>query len=160
VSGGWTRQIGRSSFDTQSATSLGFSYGYRLHKNIEAETGLHLALDPTGDVCSRFGCTDAGDRYYWVPFGLRFIAPLYGGRVELGVGGGGLWEKYTSTSLGTNATPYERHGWGGYFVGSAAVALDHSRHFWLGAAPRWFLANPRYARDRWFQVTGEFGFRF
>jgi hypothetical protein len=40
------------------------------------------------------------------------------------------------------------------------VALDRSRHWWLGATPRWFLANPHYRRDRWLQIAGEVSFRF
>jgi len=40
------------------------------------------------------------------------------------------------------------------------VALDHFYHFWLGVTPRWFLANPAYARDRWFQIACELSFRF
>ena len=76
-SGGWTRQIGGYSFEEkQTATGLGLSYGHRLHRYIEAEVGLFTALDPTGDVCGSFGCVDVDDHFFWVPFGVRFIAPL------------------------------------------------------------------------------------
>ncbi len=159
-SGGWSREIGGNSFERQAATGLGISYGHRIHKYVEAETGVFTALNPTGDVCSAHGCVDVNDRYFWVPFGVRFIAPLYHDRVEFSGGGGGLYEKYTVGSPGPGGAPQPRQGWGGYFVGAAAVALDHSRHFWLGATPRWFLANPAYARDRWFQISGEFSVRF
>ena len=157
-SGAWSRQINKS-FQQQTATGLGLSYGYRVHKYVEAEAGVFTALDPTGEICSHNGCEDIGDHYFWVPFGARFIAPLYLGRIEFSGGGGGLYEKYTGgAEFGGAFLP--RHGWGGYFVGSAAVALDHSRHFWLGVTPRWFLANPANARDRWFQISGEFSVRF
>ena len=160
-SGGWTRQVGGYSYvEKETATGLGLSYGYRLHKYVEAEAGLFSALDPTGEICSHNGCVDVNDHFYWVPFGVRFIAPLYLGRIEFSGGGGGLYERYTVGSPFPGGGPSPRHGWGGYFVGSAAVALDHSRHFWLGAAPRWFLANPASARDRWFQFAGELSFRF
>jgi hypothetical protein len=158
-SGGWSRQIGGVSFPKQSAIGLGGSYGYRLNKHVEAEAGLFTTLDPTGEQCSSSGCVDVGDRYYWLPFGIRFIAPLVEGRAELSAGGGGLYEKYTANPTPWGA-PEGRHGWGGYFVGSAAVALDPSRHFWLGVTPRFFLANPTYARDRWLQLCGEFSVRF
>jgi hypothetical protein len=160
-SGGWSSQIGGISFvEHQTATGLGLSYGYRVHQYIEAEAGVFTAFDPAGESCSHNGCVDIGDHYFWVPFGVRFIAPLYLGRIEFSGGGGGLYQKYTVGSPTIGGGPDPRHGWGGYFVGSAAVALDHSRHFWLGATPRWFLANPANARDRWFQISGEFSVRF
>jgi hypothetical protein len=158
-SGGWATQANQR-FESQSATSLGISYGYRFHKYVEVEGGLLTALDPTGEICSHNGCIDVDDRFFWLPFGVRFIAPLYLGRIEFSGGGGGLYEKYTVGSPFPGGGPSDRHGWGGYFVGSAAVALDHSHHFWLGATPRWFLANPASARDRWFQIAGELTFRF
>ena len=161
LSGGWTRQIGGYSFqDKQTATGLGLSFGRRLHRYIEAEVGLFTALDPTGDICESFGCVDVDDHFFWVPFGLRFVAPLYLGRIEFSGGGGGLYEKYTVGGPSPGGGPSPRDGWGGYFVGSVACALDHSRHVWLSATPRWFLANPAYARDRWFQVSGEISVRF
>lgn len=160
-SGGWTRQTGGNSFeDKLSATGLGFSYGHRIHKFIEPEVGVFTALDPTGEICNGNGCVDVNDRYFWVPFGVRFVTPLLLGRIELSAGGGGLYEKYTVGSPFPGGGPSPRNGWGGYFLGSAAVALDHGRHFWLGATPRWFLANPQYARDRWLQVSGELSVRF
>ena len=160
-SGGWTRQFGGYSYvDKQTGPGLGISYGHRFHQFIEAETGLFAALDPTGNICNRFGCVDVQDRYVWIPFGVRFVAPLYLGRIEFSGGGGGLYEKYTVGNASSGGGPYDRDGWGGYFVGSAAVSLDRGRRFWLAGTPRWFLANPRYARDRWFQISGEFSFRF
>lgn len=159
-SGGWSRQVGGYSFEQESAASLGLSYGYRFLKYAEAETGLFTALDPTGEICSHIGCVDVSDHFFWIPFGVRFIAPLYLGRIEFSGGGGGLYEKYTVGAPSPGGGPLPRQGWGGYFLGSAAVALDHSRHLWLGVTPRWFLANPAYARDRWFQITGEFSVRF
>ena len=159
-SGGWSRQVGGDSYETQTSTGLGLSYGYRVHNHVEAEAGLFTVLDPTSEVCGHSGCVDVNDRFFWVPFGVRFVAPLYLGRIEFSGGGGGLYEKYTVGSPFPGGGPLPRNGWGGYFVGSAAMALDHSRHFWLGATPRLFLANPAYARDRWFQISGELSFRF
>jgi hypothetical protein len=135
---------------------LGLSYGYRVRSYVEAQAGLFTALDPTGEVCSHNGCIDVNDHFVWVPFGVRFIAPLYLGRIQFSGGGGRLYERYTVGSSAFGGGPLPRHRWGGYFVGSAAMALDPSRHLWLGVTPRWFLANPAYARDRWFQIAGEF----
>ncbi len=161
VSGGWSRQVGGYAFEPkQTAPGLGISYGHRFHGFIEAETGLFTAIDPTGKQCSEFGCVDIDDRFWWIPFGVRFVAPLYLGRIEFSGGGGGLYEKYTVGGPVPYGAPAGRAGWGGYFVASAAVSLDHSRRFWLAFTPRWFLANPPGPRDRWIQLSGEFRFRF
>jgi len=87
-SGGFATQIKR--YQSESATGLGISYGYRFYKYIEAEGGLFTALDPTGEICSHNGCVDVNDRFFWLPFGVRLIAPLYLGRIEFSGGGGGL----------------------------------------------------------------------
>jgi len=160
-SGGWSRQIGGYAIEHPTATGLGISYGFRAQKHIELEVGLFTALHPSPDLCYAYGCTEVDDRFFWVPFGVRLIEPLLNGRLELSAGGGGLHENYSlsnSASLPTGARSYS--GWGGYFAGGAALALDRSRHWWLGATPRWFLANPQYGRDRWFQLSGELSFRF
>jgi len=159
-SGGWSRDIGGVSFDRKSATSLGLSYGRRVWKYAEVEAGVFTALDPTGDLCSAHGCVDAKDNFLWIPVGVRFIAPVAQGRVEVSAGGGGLFERYRTDDPFSGVRPFARTAWGGYFSGGAAVALDRGRHFWLGASPRWFLANPPYDRDRWFQITGEVSYRF
>ncbi len=102
------------------------------------------------------------DRFIWVPFGVRGILPLRNGQIELSAGGGGLYEKYSVSNPNPSVGLLSRSGWGGYFVAGAAVAIDRDRHFWLGASPRWFLANANgaNAHDRWFVVSGEFSFRF
>jgi len=160
-SGGYTQQFGGYSYvPKEAATGFGLSYGHRFRRYVEAEAGVFTTNNPTGDICASYGCTDVGDRYWWVPFGVRLIAPLYLGRVEFAGGGGGLYENYTVANPFEGFAPLPRQGWGGYFVGSAAIALDHAHRFWLGATPRWFLANPAHARDRWFQISGEFSVRF
>jgi hypothetical protein len=65
---------------------------------IELEASLFTAFNPAGEVCSRIGCIDVDDRFYWVPFRVRFIAPLYFDRIEFSAGGGGPYEKYTRRS--------------------------------------------------------------
>lgn len=159
-SGGWSRQVGGYSFQKQTATGLGTSYGYRLHRYVEAEAGVFTALQPAPDIRGAHYFWDPDDRFVWVPFGVRFIAPVYLGRIEFSGGGGGLYEEYSVSNPNLGFGLQSRHGWGGYFVGSAAVALDRKKHFWLGATPRLFLANPAYARDRWFQISGEASVRF
>jgi len=159
LSGGWGSQISVFPTNGESAPALGISYGFRPLRWFELESGLVTALHPGGPICSAHGCFDPDDRYFWVPFGVRFVAPIAWQRVELSAGGGGLYQKYTANS----ANPYnvQSYGaWGGYFTGGAAVSLDRSRRFWLGATPRVMLANPAFRRDRWFVITGDVGFRF
>ena len=158
VSGGWGEQLSVYSYDRQTAPVLGLSYAFRPLRWFELETGLFAGLQPGQEQCSAHGCFDPNDRYFWVPFGARFVAPMAWRRVELSAGGGGLYENYSVSNANFNVR--SRSGWGGYFAGGAAVAIDRSQHFWLGATPRFFLANPAYARDRWFVITGDVSFRF
>jgi hypothetical protein len=162
VSGGWVRQWNGYSYEPlTTAPVVGLSYGYRPLKFMEFEAGVHVALHPGGESCNAHGCYDPNDRYIWVPFGVRFIAPLVARRLELSAGGGGLYERY---SVSNPDSPFGQFGgyggWGGYFSAGAAVALDRRHRFWAGATPRVILANPRYRRDRWFTITGDISFRF
>ena len=117
-------------------------------------------MQPSPDIRGANYFWDPNDRFVWVPFGVRFIAPLYLGRIEFSGGGGGLYEKYSVSNPNIGFGLVSRGGWGGYFAGSVSFALDRGKHFWLGATPRWFLANAASARDRWFQLAGEFSVRF
>jgi hypothetical protein len=155
--GGWSRQIGDSPED---APGFGLSYGYRIHKYIEPEVGVFAALQPSSVMSSAHYTIDPDDRFVWITWGVRFIAPLNLERFEFSGGGGGLYEKYSVSDplIEPPLMPYE--GWGGYFVGSASVALDRNKRFWLGATPRLFLANPGDRRDRWFQISADFSVRF
>jgi hypothetical protein len=163
VSGGWMRQLyGYPYAELTTAPLVGLSYGYRPLQFMEFEAGIDVALQPGRQSCTQYGCYDPNDRYVRVPFGVRFIASLVKGRVELSAGGGGLYEQY-SVSRPYNPFTGSRGrygGWGGYFKESAAVALDHRRRFWAGVTPRVILANPPYVRHRWFTITGDLSFRF
>jgi hypothetical protein len=100
----------------------------------------------TPDICSSHGCYNPNDRFIWVSVGVRFVAPLWRGRLELSTGGGGAYESYSVSNENTAFGIQSVDGWGSYFVGGGAVALDHGRHWWLGSSPHWFLANP--TKDR------------
>lgn len=158
-SGGWADQIGPS-YQGENATSLGLTYAYRLNRYVEFEAGVHTALQPGPEIRGYAYDFKPHDRYIWVPFGVKFIVPINHNRFELSAGGGGLYQKYSISNSGSGFGLEPYHAWGGYLVESASVALDRGRHFWLGVAPRFFLANGAYHRDRWFTVTGEFSFRF
>jgi len=158
--GGWTHEL--NGYEPETAAVLEGSYGYRLRRHLQVEAGLVVGLQPAAELCSAHGCSQPHDRYYWVPFGLRVVAPLWRGRLEVSAGGGGVYEKYVVAN--TNQIPccfYGVDGWGGYFVGGAAVPLDRGRHWWVGASPKWFLANPTEGQhDRWFVIPLEFSWRF
>jgi hypothetical protein len=161
LSGGWSRQVNGYPYEEkETAAGLGLSYGYRVQTHIELEAGVFAALQPSADIRGGNYFWDPDDRFVWFPFGVRFIAPLYLGRIEFSGGGGGLYEKYSVGNPNIAFGLESRGGWGGYFVGSASVALDRGKHSWLGATPRWFLANAAGVRDRWFQIAGELSVRF
>jgi hypothetical protein len=160
-SGGWSREAGGYYYaHNDTATGLGLSCGHRVLGFMEAEAGMFTALEPSPDIRGAHYSLDPNDRFIWVPFGVRFIAPLYLGRIEFSGGGGGLYERYSISNPNPGFGLVAYSGWGGYFLGSAAVSLDRRRRLWLGATPRLFLANPRYARDRWLQVAAEISWRF
>ena len=159
VSGGWSRQMFGDPYDHETAPLVGLSYGYRPLKFMEFEAGVDVALQPRREMCTQYGCYDPNDRYIRVPFGVRFIAPLVAGRVELSAGGGGLYQKYSVSNPSKFGTS-SRSNWGGYFSAGAAVALDHRHRFWVGATPRVILANPPHTSNRWFTITGDLSFRF
>ena len=83
LSGGWARQLLGEPFERQTAPAVGLSYGYRPLRFLEVEAGVLVALHPGGQLCNAHACYDPFDRYLWVPFGVRFIAPLSAGRFEL-----------------------------------------------------------------------------
>lgn len=161
LSGGWSRDIGGPYYsEKNTAPGLGFSYGYRVHKYIEPEAGVFAALQPSPNIQGARYYVNPNDRFLWVTWGVRFFAPLYLQRIEFSGGGGGLHEKYSVSDAVSYMGWRPYTAWGGYFVGSASVALDRGKRFWLGATPRFFLANPEGGRDRWFQISGEFSVRF
>lgn len=136
-----------------TVVSLGATYGYRITRTMELESGAFGAINPVAGNCGYNGCFTPGGRAIWVPFGVRFILPLKHDRFELSAGAGGLYENISGGGYGYNA-------FGAYVKTSPAVALDHGRHFWLGATPRIMIVNGQYARDRWFMLTGDIGLRF
>jgi len=156
----WSREIGGYSYEPKlTGTGLGLSYGYRFQKYIEADAGMFTALNPSPSFRGANYYVVPDDRFLWVPFGLRFIAPLYVGRIEFS-GGGGLYEKYWVSNPNPGFGVVSYAAWGGYFSAGAAVSLDRRRHFWAGPSARWYLANGTYARDRWVQVGADMSYRF
>lgn len=161
-SGGFAHDIHARCCQADTSVSLGATYSYHLFRNLGVEAGVVSALNPTPEIRGAHYDIVPRDRFIWVPFGLRGILPLKRGRVELSAAAGGLYEKYSISNPNSAVGLVSRDGWGGYFAGGAAIAMDRGRHFWLGASPRWYLANSNdgYAHDRWFVIAGDLGFRF
>lgn len=161
-SGGYARDIHSFCCRTYTAVSLGATYSYRLFHNMELEAGVVTALYPAPEIRGATYDIKPEDRFIWAPFGLRGILPLQRDRIELSAAAGGLYEKYSVSNPNPAFGLQSRDGWGGYFAGGAAIAIDRGRRVWLGASPRWYLvnANGGYAHDRWFVIAGDLGFRF
>ena len=153
-SGGVGKCLGQCYGILDTSTSLGTTGGVRVTPSIELEAGVFGQINPVGPSCGAHGCITPSSDYIWVPFGGRFIRPIAHGRAEFSVGGGGLFEHFSTSDQ------YSYNGFGGYLKTSLAVALDHHRHFWIGATPRWNIANSGNYRDRWFLITGDIGVRF
>lgn len=138
-SGGQSWEVFKSFTDTDTAVSLGGTYGYRLMKNVAVEGGVLVGIRPFPPGCESFGCFNGDNRFVWVPFGARFILPLKHDRYELSAGGGGVWESYSVSNPNTAFGGGSYSGFGGYFKGSAGVALDPRRHFWISGTCGGFL---------------------
>jgi len=157
VSGGYgcsVRGVGCGESDTAGAT--GATYSRRVLPFLWAEAGVLAALQPTGAYVNRLGTFPIDSHAIWVPFGVRGTLPL-SHRFEASLGVGGVYEKF-SVAQYYGVGPYPHEGWGGYLSPSIAFALDHKRHFWLGASPRFFFIDG--SSDRWLMFTGDLGFRF
>ncbi len=159
-SAGWMQQLFGYSFERETAPVLGLSYGYRPLKFVEFEAGVDVSLHPRAELCTQSFCYQPGDRYIRVPFGVRFIAPLVARRVELSLGGGGMVQKYSVSNPYSPFGVVSRYNWGGYFLGGAAVAIDHRRRFWVSVTPRLILANTPHTVNRFLIITGDLSFRF
>ena len=141
-----------------SAPSVGVTYAYRLLPPMDVEAGIDTALSLGSEARGANYDIKANDRFIWVPFGLRGVLPLRRDRVEISIGAGGTYEKYSAS----DSLFVPRNGWGGYASVGAAVALDGRRHFWLGASPHLFFVNADrgYAHDRWLSANLGLGLRF
>jgi hypothetical protein len=159
LSGGAAPCLGSCYGPDDTSPSLGATGGVRITPRIELEAGVFAAIDPIGQGCDHIGCFTPSSNYIWVPFGMRFIRPIAHDRVEFSVGGGGLFEHF-STGEQAGSAGFDYNGFGGYGKASLAIALDRHRHFWIGATPRVIVANSGNFRDRWFMITGDIGLRF
>lgn len=159
---GFAHNIGNTGYNGDSAPSFALTYAYRVVPHLDVEAGAVGTSSLGTEVRGASYDVKADDHLLWVPFGIRGVLPLRGGRVEISAGGGGTYEKYFvgNPTLALGFVP--RTGWGGYAVAGAAVALDEGKRFWLSASPRFLFANTNrgYSDDRWFALNVGLGVRF
>jgi hypothetical protein len=155
--GGQAFNVGGAGSNGSAGTAFGIDYGYRILPNLQIEAGVLTARDLTGELRGANYTVVPDDSFLWLTSGARGILPLK--RVELSIGAGGLYGRYSGFPAPFGDVR-SHSSWGGYVTGSAAVALDHKRHFWIGVSPRYFISNGTDARDRWVIITGDFSFRF
>jgi hypothetical protein len=158
---GYARQLNPSCCQTDTAVSFGVTYGRRIMRYLEAEAGVTIAKNPAPEIRGANFDIKPDDRFIWIPFGVRGVLPLHGGRVEISAGGGGLIDKYSVSNPNPAVGLVSHAGVGGYLDGGAAIAITPSRRFWLGASTHVYLANIDEAtHDRWMTLNAEFSYRF
>lgn len=67
--------------NSDTAVSLGATYGYRAFHYVEIEAGVTTALNPTPELRGANYNIKPDTRFIWVPFGVRGILPLRRGRI-------------------------------------------------------------------------------
>lgn len=144
---------GTSAF--HNGPSFAGEYELGLHKYVAATFGVENYLLPF-DNYSRWGSTSTRERVTLMPFGLRGVVPVAGGRAELfaGVGGAQLWS--SEYNLGQ---PYYGSNFLFHLNGGARIALDRAQHFRLGPTVRYYRDVGR-PTQQWLSLSADFSYRF
>jgi hypothetical protein len=131
------------------------SYEFRLFKYLAPEAGV-LNMIPNVLNNSEFGLFTSRERVTLLSLGVRGIAPLGQGRVELfaGAGAAHLWSSDQELVQG-----FQSPTWLLQINGGGQVAIDHRRRFWIGPVVR-FSRDGGRPTEEWVSLTGDFGFRF
>jgi hypothetical protein len=122
-------------------------YELRLLKHLGAEAGFTEAWPIAIDTCltATFTCFSSRQYLKLLDYGLRGVAPLAGGRVELsiGVGGGYVWNQWKTYN---NGVLFQ-------YSGKAVFALDRNGRVRVGFTLRLWrdLGRPT---QQWFSTTG------
>jgi hypothetical protein len=120
---------------------LRVAYGYRIFKNLQADTGIDMGFRSAGVkdfYQSQFGALRIRDYQYMVPFGARVFLPFgEDERVRIHAGGGGAYLRYserTSQPFANSGIRLDcpvcsaRSGWGTYGSVGASIGVG-----WNGA---------------------------
>jgi hypothetical protein len=177
---GVARPQGDLSGALDDAPAISMAYGYRFLRYLQADIGLDIAFGAAGVrdyLPTDIGFFRISDREYFLPFGGRAIAPLFGGRFLLSGGGGGAWLKYHERLRQPSQNFHidcpnctSRSGWGWYALTNASYFIDSGKHFRVGVTARMIrgqtdggplgLVPPFQTHDRWLYLGGEAGFSF
>jgi len=159
---------------------LSVGYGYRFHRNLQADFGLDTLFGAAGvrDYLSTGGgYLRIRDFQYLLPFGGRAILPLAEGRVLLSAGGGGAYMRYSErlkqpSSYYRYECPFcgSRSGWGSYALGGVSYALDRFQVFRVGFTVKAYRGHTDgdslgavpavETMDRWLNLFGNFSIHF
>lgn len=165
---------------TEPSTIVGGSYGYRFHRNFQADIGLDTVFGAArvrDYLNTSIGIFRIKDRQYFVPMGGRAIMPFAGGRALIYGGGGFAYMKYSEV-LRQPSSYFRidcpdcstRDGWGYYSQTGFSVFMDRSRMFRLGLGTRMYRGHTEglglgalpgvRTRDRWLSGLVEMGISF
>ena len=165
-------------FVTKPGIEIG--YGYRFYRYFQADAGFDMvfgAADVQAYLNTSLGPLRIRDRQYFVPFGVRAILPIAGGRVLFSGGGGGAYLRYSEV-LHQPSDYYHvdcpvctsRDGCGYYALADVSVFVDRAKHFRVGAVTKTYRGHtqgnglsglpPIETSDRWINILGQVGFSF
>jgi hypothetical protein len=165
---------------TEPSTVLGGGYGYRFHRNFQADIGLDTAFGAArvrDFLNTSIGIFRIKDRQYFVPMGARAILPFGGGKAMAYGGGGFAYMRYSEV-LRQPSSYYRidcpdcasRSGWGYYSQTGFSVFVDRARMFRLGLGARMYRGHTEglglgnlpgvRTRDRWVSGLVELGVSF
>lgn len=179
IGGAMARPRGDIGTVLEDAPALTVGYGYRFHRNFQADIGFDTAFGAAGVrdfLDTGFGYRRIRDYQFFVPFGGRAVLPL-GPRFEVTGGMGGVFMRYAEL-LNQPSEYYRfdcpvctaRSGWGYYGLVSASAYLDQRKMFRFGVTGKMYRGNtdgqplggipPVQTTDRWLILGAEFGFSF
>ena len=130
----------------RAGAGLRVGYELRLLRHLGAETGFTEVWPIAADTClGRSTCITSRQFLKLLDYGLRGVAPLAGGRVELSIGMGGayVWNQWKTFNNGALVQ----------YSGKAAFARDHKARVRVDFTLRLWrdLGRPT---QQWLSTTG------
>lgn len=180
IGAGFARPRGDIGRALDDAPAFNVSYGYRFHRNFQADIGFDTAFGAAGIndfLDTGLGYRRIRDYQFFVPFGGRAILPIANERFQISGGMGGAYLRYAerisqpSDYYRVDCPPCAaRSGWGYYGLVNTSAFLDSGRHFRVGVTAKMYRAHtdgeplgdvpPFRTKDRWLMIGGEFGISF
>ena len=171
--------VGNSTNYLSTAPFIRLGYGYRFNRLFQADVGLQLAFGAANNqnaVITDAGTVQGGDHEFMIPLGGRVYIPQPFRRIQMSVGGGGVYLHYSETAPSNgyySSNCYScttRGGWGGYGLANVSYFLDSNHNFRVGTTLQYIagstngqaVANFPAVRttDHWMNLAFDFGFSF